>query len=116
MNTLMTRDLEGELELAAESLFSASFAEAETSAAKRWHYLDAWLYTQSAGWQRVEFTGDLMAGMPNYRFLTRAEAAATKSTWEFKWGAAAKARGGTAVVRCWVWSGSQWFDCKDCSF
>ncbi len=109
MNMLLMGNLEAELELAAEVLSTATHPESETGAAKRWHYLDAWLYTQSTGWQRVDFTKDLLTGMPKNMLFTRAEAAAIKSTWQFKWGA-------EALVRCWVWSGSQWFDCNNYSF
>src|SRR4029453_6103955 len=48
--------LEQELELAAESLAEAEFGEME-AAPTRWHFWDAWMWTSTGGWRRLEAVG-----------------------------------------------------------
>jgi hypothetical protein len=96
--------LEQELELAAENLTESEFGEME-AAATRWHFWDAWLWTSTGGWRRLEAVGPVLD--------TKANSEKIRSTLQIKWQPTANAEGGTLTARCFSWTGSQWVDCKN---
>jgi hypothetical protein len=60
MNTIFLRDIERELEMAAEVLEIDPSAEPEWATPKGWRYWDVWL-TRGGGWQLLYKLGPLFA-------------------------------------------------------